>query len=61
METQTWRHGNEDASQIIEQKIMRPHYEMHAAEYGFGFRSDKVLSFVLCRWREALTHFLSPH
>ena len=46
METQNWRHGNEYISQIIEQRIMRPHYEMHAAEYGFGFKSDKVLSFV---------------
>ena len=42
METQTWRYGNKDASQIIEQKIMRPHYEMHAAEYGFGLKFDKV-------------------
>lgn len=41
METKSWRRGNGAASQIIEKKIMRPHYEMHAAEYGFGF---KVLS-----------------
>jgi len=42
MDTQTWRHGNEEASQIIEQRIMRPHYEVHAAQYGFRFQSDKV-------------------
>lgn len=38
METMSWRRGNGAASQIIEKKIMRPHYEMHAAEYGFGFK-----------------------
>jgi len=43
METQTWRYGNEDAKQIIEKNIMRPHYEMHAAGYGFKFESDKVV------------------
>jgi hypothetical protein len=61
MESQTWRYGNEDASQIIEKKIMRPHYEVHVAEYGFRFESDKVLSFVLFRPHEALTRWLSPH
>jgi len=61
MELQTWRHGNKDASQIIEKKIIRPHYEMHAAEYGFRFKSDMVLSFVLCQRHEALTRCLSPH
>ena len=42
METQPWRLGNEAAKQIIDKKIMRPHYDMHAADYGFGFKSDKV-------------------
>jgi hypothetical protein len=53
METQTWRRGNEVASQIIEKKVMRPHYEMHAAEYGFKFDEVRV-SFVLSRRHETL-------
>ena len=54
METQTWRRGNEAASQIIEKNITRPHYEMHAAEYEFRFDKVRVL-FIVVQWHEALT------